>query len=256
MDSSDSHYVHGTHPLEQERLSRLNSMLNPASLRAIDLRSGDRVLDVGSGLGQLTRMMARRVGTAGKVVAVERDPQQIVEALRLARGEGEESLVEMRPGSAFDLPLGEDEWGSFDVAHTRFVLEHVTDPAAVVCSMVRAVKPGGRIILEDDDHDVLRLSPDAPDVLDLWRAYYLTYERQGKNPYVGRHLVSLLHEAGARPRSTRCLYFGSCAGSPEFESMIENFIAIILGARAEMMEFGLADERQINEGIDAFRTWN
>jgi SAM-dependent methyltransferase len=191
MTDSNFHYVHGTHSLEQERLSRLNSMLNPASLRAIDLRPGDRVLDVGSGLGQLTRMMARRVGRSGQVIAV-------------------------------DLPLGDDEWGGFDVAHTRFVLEHVTDPAAVVRSMVRAVKPGGRIILEDDDHDVLRLSPEAPEVLELWRAYYLTYEHQGKNPYVGRHLVSLLHEAGAQ---------------------------------AEIVNFGLAIERQIEVGIDAFRTW-
>jgi len=255
MDSSDSHYVHGTHPLEQERLSRLNSMLNAASLRTMDLRPGERVLDVGSGLGQLTRMMARCVGTAGRVIAVERDQEQIAEALSRAREEGEEYIAEMRSGDAVDLPLRDDEWGSFDVAHTRFVLEHVTDPAAVVRSMVRAVKPGGRIILEDDDHDVLRLSPDAPDVLDLWRAYYLTYERQGKNPYVGRHLVSLLHEAGARPRGARCLYFGSCAGSPEFETMIENFIGIIVGARAEMTRFGLADERQIDEGIEAFRNW-
>ena len=255
MDSSDSHYVHGTYPLEQERLSRLNSMLNPASLRALDLRPGERVLDVGSGLGQLTRMMARRVGASGKVVAVERDPQQVAEALRLARDEGEEYLVEMRSGDAVDLPLLDDEWGSFDVAHTRFVLEHVTDPAAVVRSMVRAVKPGGRIILEDDDHDVLRLSPEAPQVLDLWRAYYLTYERQGKNPYVGRHLVSLLHEAGAKPRGSLCPHFGGCAGSPEFESMIENFIEIIAGARAEMVHFDLANERQIDKGIEAFRNW-
>jgi serine phosphatase RsbU (regulator of sigma subunit)/SAM-dependent methyltransferase len=255
MDRPDSHYVHGTHPVEQERLSRLNSMLNPASLGAMDLRPGERVLDVGSGLGQLTRMMARRVAPSGKVIAVERDPQQAAEALRLARDEGEEYLVEMRPGDAADLPLRDDEWGGFDVVHTRFVLEHVTDPAAVVRSMVRAVKPGGRIILEDDDHEVLRLSPDAPAVLDLWRAYYLTYERQGKNPYVGRELVTLLHEAGARPRGSRCLHFGSCVGSPEFESMIENFIGIIAGARAEMVQFELADGRQIDEGIDAFREW-
>lgn len=255
MDRPDRHYVHGTHPLEQERLSRLNSMLNPASLHAMDLRPGERVLDVGSGLGQLTRMMARRVAGSGKVIAVERDPEQVAEALRLARDEGEEYLVEMRSGDAVDLPLRDDEWGSFDVAHTRFVLEHVTDPAAVVRSMVRAVRPGGRIILEDDDHDVLRLSPDAPKVLDLWRAYYLTYERQGKNPFVGRHLVSLLHEAGAKPSSSCCLHFGSCVGSPEFESMIENFIGIIAGARAEMVQFDLADDQQIDAGIEAFREW-
>jgi hypothetical protein len=92
-------------------------------------------------------------------------------------------------------------------------------------------------------------------VIDLWRAYFLTYERQGKNPRVGRHLISLLHEAGAVPRGARCLPFGSCAGSPNFEAMIENFIGIIDGARTEIVSFGLADEKEIDEGLKTFREW-
>ena len=41
----------------------------------------------------------------------------------------------------------------------------------------------------------------------------------------------------------------------KFETMIENFIGIIVGARAEMIGFGLADERQIDAGVEAFRNW-
>jgi serine phosphatase RsbU (regulator of sigma subunit)/ubiquinone/menaquinone biosynthesis C-methylase UbiE len=255
MKSSDSHYVHGTDPVEQKRLSRLNSLLNSTSLGAIDLREGERVLDVGSGLGQLTRMFGRRVGRSGRVVGIERNPDQLAEAIRQARDDGEEYLVEMRRGDAVDLPLAKDEWGSFDVVHARFVLEHVTDPPEVVRAMLRAARPGGRVVLEDDDHEVLRLWPEPPGVIDLWRAYFLTYERQGKNPRVGRHLISLLHEAGAVPRGARCLPFGSCAGSPNFEAMIENFIGIIDGARAEIVSFGLADEKEIDEGLKTFREW-
>jgi hypothetical protein len=44
----DSHYIHGTSPEEQECLSLLNDLLNAASLRAMRLRQGDRVLDPGS----------------------------------------------------------------------------------------------------------------------------------------------------------------------------------------------------------------
>lgn len=252
---ADDHYVHGTDPEEQRRLSRLNALLNAASLQAAGLRPGERVLDVGSGLGQLTRMMARRVGPAGRVVGVERDRAQLREARTQAEHSGEGGLVEFRQGEAEELPLADDEWGTFDVVHARFVLEHVTDPGAVVRVMTRAARPGGRILLEDDDHDVLRLSPDLPGVIDLWRAYYRTYERQGKDPYVGRHLVTLLREAGARPESNRCLFFGSCAGSPNFEAMVTNFIQIIDGARREMVEFGLADEAAIDDGLASFRAW-
>jgi ubiquinone/menaquinone biosynthesis C-methylase UbiE len=255
MDRFDAHYVHGTDPDEQGRLSRLNSLLNPASLEALGLRGGERVLDIGSGLGQFSRLMARTVGEHGTVVGIERDERQLAESRRLAEADGEADLVDLRQGDAVDLPLADDEWGRFDVAHARFLLEHVTDPPAVVRSMVRAVRPGGRIVLEDDDHEVLRMWPAAPAVLDAWRAYYRTYERQGKDPYVGRHLVSLLHEAGARPRSNRCLFFGTCAGSGGFETMLDNFLGVIEGARQEIVAHGLASEERFDEALEQFARW-
>jgi serine phosphatase RsbU (regulator of sigma subunit)/SAM-dependent methyltransferase len=256
MGDSNSDYVHGTDPEEQKRLSRLNALLNGNSLGALGLREGERVLDVGSGLGQFTRLLARKVGQRGKVLGIERNDEQLAEALRQARDDGEEDLLDVRRGEADKLPLVDDEWGTFDVAHARFLLEHVTDPLAVVRQMVRAVRPGGRIVLEDDDHMVLRLWPDPPGLLDLWRAYYLSYERQGKDPFVGRHLVNLLHQAGARPRRNRCLDFGSCAGNPNFEAMVENFIGIMDGAREEIVAFGLSDHDRIDAALAAFRDWS
>ena len=161
MASSDDHYVHGTEDWEQQRLSTLNALLNATSLHAMALHGGERVLDVGCGLGQFTRMVARKVGERGSVVGVERDPRQRAEAMRQATHDGEEHLLEIREGSALELPLADDEWGSFDVVHARFLLEHVSDPLAVVKLMVRAARPGGRIVVEDDDHELLRLWPES-----------------------------------------------------------------------------------------------
>jgi len=255
MEPSDPAYLHGTHPEEQRRLSRLNALLNANSFRVIGLRSGERVLDVGSGLGQFSRMLARAVAPGGAVIGIEHDKDQLAEAHRQAREDGEEQLVDFRRGDALDLPLQEEEWGTFDVAHARFVLEHVTDPLAVVRSMARAVRPGGRVILEDDDHEVLRLVPEPPHVLELWRAYYMTYQHQGKDPYVGRNLISLIHEAGLQPRSNDCLFFGSTSGSPDFDAMVDNFIGIIDGARKVIASFDLADDAQIEHGLKAFDEW-
>lgn len=251
----DSHYLHGTDPTEQARLSRLNDLLNARCLAELAIRPGDRVLDVGSGLGQLTRGIARQVRPTGRVLGVERSREQLAEARRLATAAGEDGLVEFRPGDALQLPLTDDEWGTFDVAHTRFVLEHVTDPVGVVRQMVRAVRPGGRIVLADDGHDTFRVWPEPPGFERLWRAYLRTYDRVGNDPYVGHRLVALLHEAGAAPVRNTWLFFGSCAGHPDLGAYVENLARILEGVRDPILALGEVDAAGFDGTLSALRAW-
>ncbi len=254
MSSESGHYIHGSDPAEQSRLSLLNSLLNESSLGALRPRRGERVLDVGSGLGQLSRAIARVVG-AGRVVGVERDPDQLAEAERQAAEDGEGDLIDFRQGAAADLPLTEDEWGTFDVAHARFLLEHVPEPERVVEAMTRALRPGGRIVLEDDDHDLLRLWPEVPDFGRLWNAYLRTYDRLGNDPYVGRRLISMIRAAGARPVRNDLLFFGSCAGNPSFQAFVENFAGLIEGAPEKIVENSTLGRSELEATIAAFRAW-
>ena len=84
MSDDQTRYLHGTAPDEQDRLGLMNELLNANSLREMHLAPGERVLDVGCGLGQLSRDVARQVGPAGLVVAVERSSEQLEVARRLA----------------------------------------------------------------------------------------------------------------------------------------------------------------------------
>lgn len=256
MKPEDAHYIHGTRPEEQQRLSVLNRLLNEASLRQMRVQAGERILDVGSGLGQLTRALARAAGPAGHVVGIERDPEQMDEALRQAGAAGEDGLVDFRVGDAVKLPLDDDQWGTFDIVHARFLLEHVPDPPAVVGAMVRAARPGGRIVLEDDDHDVLRFFPELPETRRLWEAYFRTYAKFGRDPYVGRRLVAMLHQAGATPSGNTWLFFGSCAGSPNFDAMVANFVGVLEGARESVLAGGELPDSEIESGITALKSWS
>lgn len=248
-------YIHGTDPDEQRRLSLLNDLLNERSLKALRLQGGERVLDVGSGLGQLSRGIAESCGPSGWVVGVERDTDQLEEARRLADADGQTDLVDFRQGDAAAVPLSDDEWGSFDVAHTRFLLEHVPEPQGIVDSLFRAVRSGGRIILEDDDHDVLRLWPEPQGVYALWHAYIDVYRRIGNDPNIGRRLTGMLYKAGAE--LTRCdwLFFGACAGEEVFPAFVDNFAGVIVSARDGLVEHTDVTSDQIDDGIAAFRKW-
>jgi ubiquinone/menaquinone biosynthesis C-methylase UbiE len=250
----DAPYLHGTTPAEQDRLSRLNELLNEAALRELKLRGGERILDVGCGLAQLTRAFSRQAGCAA--VGIERSSEQLRQARQLAEAAGETALVDLRQGSAESLPLRDDEWGTFDIVHTRFVLEHVPDPAAVVRQMVRSARPGGRIILADDTHDTHRLWPEPPGLSRLWQSYLRTYDRLGNDPYVGHRLVSLLVEAGAKPVRNTWLFFGACSGQSELlAAYVDNLARILAGAAAQILALGEFDRPALDTCLAALRAW-
>lgn len=248
-------YIHGTSDAEQHRLSLLNDvLLNQAMLREMNLRGDERIIDFGSGLGQFSRAMARAV-PRGRVVGIERDDEQLTSALRLAGDDGEGTLVDFRQGDVLALDLGAEQ-ESFDLAHTRFLLEHLPDPLRVVKTMVRAVRPGGRIVLADDDHGVIRIWPESPGFYDLWNAYMRTYDRIGNDPFVGRRLVQLLADAGARPVRNTWVFFGGCAGMETFPVLASNMAGVVRTARETMISMRLVEADAFDRAMDEYGRWS
>jgi SAM-dependent methyltransferase len=246
-----SRYVHGTSRPEQRRLTLLNELLNPGSLKALALRRGERVLEAGSGLGHFARAMALAVGPRGRVLGIEKSARQLRAARRLpGRRIGG---LEFRSGDARALPLDPGEWGRFDVAHARFLLEHLPRPLPAVQQMVRAVRPGGRIVLEDDDHDLLRLHPEPAGFRRLWHAYMRAFAAPGNDPFIGRKLPALLLAAGATPTRCTWLFFGSCAPAPDFPGFHENLSRVIAGARRPILATGLLSPAAYAEAMAALR---
>ncbi len=250
---STSHYTHGSSEDEQQRLTALNTRLNRRCLDAAQFAAGERVVDFGAGLGQFSRAIARVTGV--RVLGLERSAEQIAEATRQAAADGEATLVEMRQADVVDPPFQPDELGQFDAAHARFLLEHLPDPLLVVRNMARAVKPGGRVILSDDDYDTLRLWPEPHGFAPLWHAYQRTYDRHGNDPIVGRRLVQLLHQAGLRPRRNALIFFGGCAGEPEFGDVVGNIASIIDEAIDDIVATG-TPRSSVSATLDALMTWS
>ena len=108
----------------------------------LDLRAGQRVLDVGCGPGVLTARLASRLG-ASSVAAI--DPSApFVEATR-RRVPG----VEVREGLAENLPFVDD---MFDLTVAQLVVHFMSDPVAGLAEMARVTRPGGRVAASVWDH--------------------------------------------------------------------------------------------------------
>jgi SAM-dependent methyltransferase len=251
-----STYIHGSKPEEQKRLSLLNRLMNDRCLALMDLQAGEKVIDIGSGLGQYTLEMGKAVGAKGKCLGIERDPRQLEEAVKNMNAVGGIDNVEFRQGEVESLSLKKDELNSFDVGHARFVLEHLPKPHDALQELVKAIRPGGRVILEDDDHASLILFPEPAGFTGLWAAYIRSYDRLGNDPFIGRRLVSLLYGAGLRNMRNDVVFFGDCAGTPTFEGFVNNLIGVIESARPTLLSGHLIDERSMDGAFANLRSWS
>ena len=249
-----SNYIHGFEPEEQARLAKLNDLINSRCLSLLEVYPGEHILDVGSGLGQFTLAMAEKVGENGRCLGIERDKNQLKSSLQNLEHAGK-PWVEFRQGNAENLELHQHEWGSFHLAHARFVLEHVKQPENVVEGMARAVRPGGRVALADDDHQLMRLHPEPAGFPALWQAYLRSYDRLGNDPFIGRRLVSILHQCGLRNIRNNVVFFGDSAESNTFQAYVSNLIGILLGAKDLMMKHSLTNANSFAETIQNLQRW-
>lgn len=129
--------------LPSEAVDSMAGTGNPFALG--ELRSGERVLDAGSGSGTDSLIAARLVGPSGSVVGVDMTPEMIERSTRAASGAGFEN-VEFRLGTLEELPV-EDAWA--DVVISNGVLNLVPDKAAALTEMHRVLRPGGRLQVAD-----------------------------------------------------------------------------------------------------------
>ncbi|HEV8653784.1 MAG TPA: class I SAM-dependent methyltransferase [Actinomycetes bacterium] len=199
MGAPEAGYQLGSDAVELERLNRQGRVLAPATrtiLQTAGIRLGMRVLDLGSGTGDVAFVAAELVGPAGEVVGIDRSPAAVATAQARAqqRALGNVRFVvgdihEAAPGGPFDAIVG------------RLVLMYVPDPAVVLRTQAALLRPGSGGVVAPIEFDLgsARSLPPTPLVHQMLAWLADTFQRASIEPSLGARLWATLQQAGLRP---------------------------------------------------------
>lgn len=160
------------------------------SLAELGIQPGDRVIEVGCGLGDTVEEIARRVGASGRVVGVDNSVQMVMAAQR-EHPPHDGLFYGYRVGDAMDLSQFAD--GSFDRYGIWRTLQHVPDPAQALSEAARVVRSGGTVVALEPDWTGLHISGTDPASTEVFVG---SFERRIRNPAIGSQLPELFERAG------------------------------------------------------------
>ena len=187
-------YVLGHTEAELKRLATQARLIDPITRRFLvsaGITEGMRVLDVGSGAGDVAILLADLVGPKGEIVGT--DPASIaIDAAEKRIKTSSLANVTFRHGDpaamTFDKP--------FDAVVGRYVLQFISDPSDAIARLSRHLRGGGLMFFHELDWDGARSSPPVATYDRVCGWIMRTIEGGGAQIRLGAHLASAFGRAG------------------------------------------------------------
>jgi ubiquinone/menaquinone biosynthesis C-methylase UbiE len=228
---------------ETQRLISVANVLNPFTrrlLRDAGIVEGMRVLDVGTGAGDVALLAAELVGPTGRVVGLDHDPQILRTAFARVQDAGLDT-VSFVAGDCRDATPA----GPFDAIVGRLVLMYLADPAEAVATLAGQLTPGGVIAFQDFNltPQSCRTSPPIPLWQWAWGWVVDTAAKAGIPAEAGFGLRRTFLRAGL-PEPVMCLesYVGGGADAFAYTWMAESVRNMLPLIR----RFGVATDDEVD----------
>jgi ubiquinone/menaquinone biosynthesis C-methylase UbiE len=211
MDTGQTHdaeYVLGHSAQEFERLINQAQLYEPFTRQFFHdagVEAGMRVLDVGSGSGDVSFLTARLVGPPGQVVGIDRSPVAVATATRRAQELGLPNTRFML-GEADEMTFAEP----FDAVVGRFVLMFNPYPVVALQNLASLVRPGGVIAFQEPDFSGCRSLP-VQSAFSQCVRWIIQAVEPTSDPFFGLKLSTIFTAAGL-PQPTLLLQAGIGAG--------------------------------------------
>lgn len=235
------HYLFGHSTQETQQLQLQASALFPATrhfLQQAGLCQGMRVLEAGSGAGDVALLAADLVGPTGQVVGIEKNPRILETARRRAQVAGA-LHVSFQEG---DLTSFHGE-RQFDVLIGRYILQHLPEPATALRQLIQYVRPGGIVaFLEADLTRLGTCVPPAPLFEQVGEWIKEAFRRSGIDTQMGLRLYRVFQEAGLPAPQIACESFvGGGTDWPWYELIVGRVHSLL----PALLEYRIATQEEI-----------
>lgn len=234
--ASTRFYALGSSDQERRRLMAQGALLRDmtaAGFRAAGIVPGMRVLDLGSGVGDVSLLAADLVGPTGSVVGLDRDPANVAWAVRRIEEAG---IKNIRFHVTEFADYQDDQ--PFDAIVGRFILMYLPDPAATLRALSRHLRSGAVVSFFEPDFTVpSRIEPDIPEMRKCEGYLVEILKRSGATIDMGMRLHPTFRDAGFAGTSTLVSHLSGCGVQRQ---MVEGFVAIMRNLMPRIEELGVA----------------
>jgi ubiquinone/menaquinone biosynthesis C-methylase UbiE len=226
-NSQASSYAMGFTSRERERLMRQGAILREptvATFRTAGIVPGMRVLDLGSGVGDVAMLAADLVGPTGLVLGLDRDADSVAWATRRVREAGRTNIQfqacefnEFTEAFEFDALLG------------RFILMYLPDPAAVLMRLSAQLRSGGVIAFFEPAFTVPGVAfPDMPLYRQCEEWFVAALRASGATVDMGMRLHQTYRTVGFVKGGSMVLHLSGCGFQPGLGTFFSETIRSVL----------------------------
>jgi ubiquinone/menaquinone biosynthesis C-methylase UbiE len=195
---SDYPLGHSDHELDRLTIqARTLSAHTNLLFRRAGLSPGQRVLDIGCGVGDVSFIATQLVGETGQVVGIDRSQAAIDTARERARFGGHRN-VDFLVGDVTDPQVP----GKFDAIVGRLVLMYLPDPAAALARLRNVLRLQGLIVMQEGDVTSIGSEPECPTIAQLREWFVAGFARTGVATQMGSRLCGVMHRAGFSPEGS------------------------------------------------------
>lgn len=239
----DATYTLGRTSHETNRLIEQSRIYGESTRRLCEqagISEGMRVLEIGSGAGDVAIMLSELVGETGQVVGVDINPT-ILESARQRVMELGLDNIEFQAGDAREIIFEE----KFDAIVGRFVLMYMSDPTTALAQMIPHLKPEGLVAFQEPEYTLYPAfeHPDTPLINKLINWILAVFQHSGAHLNAGLGLYQIFIDAGI-PAPEMHLQSpigaeGNWAGYRYMATIFESLLPLI-------EEYGLGTSEQVD----------